>query len=209
MFEDAYRRACDAQCPALSLKRTVMREMEVHMNKTDPNETKRARRPRRRWPVCAAAAAAALALVLVITSLPWSGESAGVACAIAEPVYPAYPQRINAAHMEREDYYGEYRTYREALGLTEEFDTDFAAAVGDFSAQTSQILLAGGAENRIYSPVSFWIALGMLAETTGGESRQQILEALGVEDMETLRTGTQALWRRIYRDAAPRNSPVL
>ena len=122
------------------------------------------------------------------------------AYAIAEPAYPAYPQRINAAHMEREDYYGEYRTYREALGLTEEFDTDFAAAVGDFSAQTSQILLAGGAENRISSPVSFWIALGMLAETTGGESRQQILDALGVEDLESLRTGTQALWRRLYRD---------
>ena len=195
MFDDAYRRANEALHPAPPLKQDTIAAMEG-----------RKRPVRRRQPLYIAATAAALALVLLLTGLPGlDGGSDGAvmslsAYAISEPAYPAFPQRINAAHQAREDYYGEYRTYREELGLIEEFDADFATKVGDFSAETSRLLLSGANENRLYSPASFWIALGMLSETTGGESRQQILEALGVEDREALRAGTQALWRRLYRD---------
>ncbi len=195
MFDDAYRRANEALHPALRLQQDTIAAME-----------RRKRPARRRWPIYITATAVVLALVLLFTGLPGlDGDSGGgvmslSAYAISEPAYPAFPQRINADHQAREDYYGEYRTYREELGLIEEFDADFAAKVGDFSAETSQLLLTGVGENRLYSPVSFWIALAMLAETTGGGSRQQILEAMGVEDIEALRTGTQALWRRLYRD---------
>ena len=186
-----YNRACDAMRPALRLKTETASVM--------------GRRPRRRWPVYVTAAAAALALVVLLTGLPLPRRAAGPvealrAYAISEPEYPDYPMRINSRHQEREGYSQEYREYREELGLLEEFDEDFAGVVGDFSAETSRLLLTGAEGNRLYSPVSFWIALGMLAEVTGGESRQQILDALGVEDQETLRSQTQALWRRLYRD---------
>ena len=44
----------------------------------------------------------------------------------------------------------------------------------------------------------------MLAETTAGETRQQVLAALGAEDMEQLRSWADSLWHaaRRGRDAA-------
>ena len=42
------------------------------------------------------------------------------------------------------------------------------------------------------------MALGMLAEITDGSSRKQILDVLGAENMEVLRTRSSALWNANY-----------
>ena len=54
--------------------------------------------------------------------------------------------------------------------------------------------------NAVYSPLNVYMALAMLAETAGGESRQQILALLGAPDIETLRMTAAALWRGNYID---------
>ena len=54
--------------------------------------------------------------------------------------------------------------------------------------------------NAVYSPLNVYMALAMLAETAGGESRQQILDLLGAPDIETLRMTAAALWRGNYID---------
>lgn len=66
--------------------------------------------------------------------------------------------------------------------------------------QASSEALLGDAqgENRVWSPINAYIALAMLAETTGGESRTQILELLGAEDLEELRGMVSALWETTY-----------
>ena len=52
----------------------------------------------------------------------------------------------------------------------------------------------------MYSPISLWFALAMLAETTEGDSRQEILDALGAEDVEQLRSWADSLWHDLYTD---------
>ena len=70
-----------------------------------------------------------------------------------------------------------------------------------FSSECSKNAISGAdSENRIWSPVNAYIALAITAELTGGESRQQVLEALGVNDIETLRTDISALWEQVYQD---------
>ena len=86
---------------------------------------------------------------------------------------------------------------REALAS----GTDYAGVMDGFlSASTAQFLAGAGAENRIYSPLNVYMALSMLAETAGGNSRQQLLDLLGVDSVETLRQRASALWRDNYRD---------
>ncbi len=70
-----------------------------------------------------------------------------------------------------------------------------------FFPVSSQIFLnTQGSENKIFSPVNGYLALAMLAETTGGTTRAEILEALGVPDLETLRSRVSALWETVYKD---------
>lgn len=68
-----------------------------------------------------------------------------------------------------------------------------------FSSETAAKIFAEG-ENTVYSPVSLYLALGMLTELTEGRTKEQVTELLGVSDSETLRQWTQSLWRQLYRD---------
>lgn len=54
--------------------------------------------------------------------------------------------------------------------------------------------------NRVYSPLSTYMALSMLAETTEGDTRDQIADLLGVSKMSTLRDKNAAIWNGVYAD---------
>ncbi len=61
------------------------------------------------------------------------------------------------------------------------------------------VFLSGPAgENRIFSPLCTYIALAMTAELTGGESRAQILSALGAKDLDSLRREAREVWLSSY-----------
>ena len=157
---------------------------------------------RHRWPLWVAAVAAALSAVLIIAGLPGlRGNGSSVralkAYALSEPEYPEYPQRVDGNQVERGAYQQEYKMYQIGRGT---LSGEFTAAAADFSKASSQIILSGVPENIIYSPVGFWIALAMLSETTDGDTRQQILDALGMENIDDLRQQTKTLWRHIYKD---------
>ena len=65
----------------------------------------------------------------------------------------------------------------------------YADGLETFWQQSMQQFLSGSQdENQVYSPVSLYLALTMLAELTDGASRQQILDLLGQDTVETLRT---------------------
>ena len=68
-----------------------------------------------------------------------------------------------------------------------------------FSSETAEVILPAG-ENAVYAPVSLYVALGMLTELADGETKQQVMDLLGMSDSETLRQWTKALWQQLYHD---------
>ena len=69
-----------------------------------------------------------------------------------------------------------------------------------FEALTAQFLSGAGEENAVLSPVNIYMALAMLAELTDGESRGQLLELIGAQDIEAVREQAQAIWRACSMD---------
>ena len=96
-----------------------------------------------------------------------------------------------------EDYDAWATDRRERLALAENCDADLEPF---FTESAREFLGGSSTENRVYSPLNVYLALGMLAELTDGDSRQQILEVLGEENLKTLRAQASALWNTSYYD---------
>ena len=72
-------------------------------------------------------------------------------------------------------------------------------ALRQFGDETAAVVFSGE-RNEVYSPVSLYVALGMLTELADGETKQQVMDLLGMSDSETLRQWTKALWQQLYHD---------
>ena len=100
-----------------------------------------------------------------------------------------YNKYIQASHVWRES--------RDALRS----GTNYTGLLDNFlTNSTAQFLAGAGEENRVYSPLNVWLALSMLAETAGGNSREQLLDLLGADSIEDLRALVSTLWKDHYRD---------
>ena len=196
---DRYKRANEALHPT---RRAVERALSGE-------KPRKKRRPLRA--AVPAAVAAVLAVALLVNGVPGlgGGTTASAAYALAQPAYPDLPQMpaeptadSEAAWEQFSEDYSAYRdawrAYRnEAPGLEEQ--AGLLSALEDFTAGSTALALAGEG-NGVYSPVSLWFALAMLAETTDGDSRREILDALGAEDVEQLREWADSLWHALYTD---------
>lgn len=96
----------------------------------------------------------------------------------------------------------EWAEQNSAFKNVEGYDTvKGKAGILDFNSKAMQLFLVEhNHENRIYSPINIYIALGMLAETTEGNTRKQILDLLGLNDIEALRVQIKGLWNGAYSD---------
>ena len=63
-----------------------------------------------------------------------------------------------------------------------------------FTTSIPALMQNAGKENRVCSPLNIYMALSMLAAVTGGETRQQILDALGAESLDALQKQAAQLW---------------
>ena len=122
---------------------------------------------------------------------------------------PSYPQMAPYAFMERftNEQGFDYEAYRTAMSAWSESrralraETDYTEGMDAYLRSVLPELLAGETgENGVCSPLNVYMALAMLAETTAGESRQEILTLLNAPDPETLRARADALWRANYCD---------
>ena len=185
------------------------------------------KRPYPRW---AGAVAAVLAVVLIGGAALWPrqsdepdplsldgpGRSIGLIptpgpmarTVLATAVYPEmapYPNQEDygspfTGEFDYDKYDQAYAAWRESREDLRS-GTDYAGLLDAFLyTSTAQFLTNAGTENRVYSPLNVWLALSMLAETAGGNSRQQLLDLLDVDSIETLRERVSALWRDHYRN---------
>lgn len=154
---------------------------------------KRNRRFIKRWQTAAAA-------VLAVTILAGVFLRPGArlnAYAIAQAEYPkmtSYPRGITQLIEPLHDaWWKDVRAQRRDLGDI--------TPLQDFFRQSACTFLTGAdGENRVYSPLNVYMALSMLAQLTGGESREQILTLLGSDSMDTLRLQASDVWNCNYRD---------
>lgn len=126
---------------------------------------------------------------------------------IAQPTYPEiphYPEENFTASSTQEDYdrfdkeFSAWSDARRALRVQPKGYTD---GTDKFFSQSIKTLLSGsGSENRVYSPVSLFMALGMTAEISGSSTRQQILDLLGQDSIESLRSHANSIWQANYMD---------
>ena len=186
------------------------------------SEAENYKTPRRR-PLWFAAAAAVLALVIGVSALggffqPTNPVLQGTTP--ADPIIsqipnpsqlnlnnlvaaPVYPQMVQCPI---ESDYTDYHAYCDALVAWEASKNSlhnapegYADSLTDFFLESTRHFL-DPSSNSAYSPVNVYMALAMLAETTGGNSRQQILDAFGLSSIEELRMQVQYLWRSHYHD---------
>ncbi|MBQ7713673.1 MAG: hypothetical protein IJT71_02160, partial [Oscillospiraceae bacterium] len=74
-----------------------------------------------------------------------------------------------------------------------------------YALRTIQQIFADAAKedagkNIAYSPANLYLALCMLAETAGGDSRAQLLDLLEVSSVEEARATAKALWDELYKN---------
>ena len=122
---------------------------------------------------------------------------------LVAPDYPrqaAYPDEsefIDAkGNFDSEGFFEVYDAWQQ--DQRDRGSADSAALRAFAEAAVPQLLHGEG--NRLCSPLNIYLALGMLAEVTDGESRGEILSLLQQPDLPALRVDADALWTAHYRD---------
>lgn len=159
-----------------------------------------AQKKKRTKPYWFAAVAAVLVLAIGIGSI-FGGNRPLLANQVAAAEYPKMAQKPNG-----DDYHNRYKAYDEAYKTWQKSQRQqynqpdgYADSLTEFFyASMTQFLQGDG--NPTYSPLNVYMAMAMLAETTGGNSRQQILDLFGVDTIEQLREQAGYVWNAHYSD---------
>lgn len=150
------------------------------------------------------ALAAALALILAITALiPQAAVPANAEGLVAAPVYPEMsPYPDESKYYESNDWDAfdkEYDAWFRDWQIQRNQPQGYADSLsGYFHASIPTLLADDKGENAVCSPLNIYMALAMLAETTDGTSRQQILDTLGADSIQSLRTQAGHVWNAHY-----------
>lgn len=123
----------------------------------------------------------------------------GVARSVVTAVYPEmakYPETDGISYDEEA-----YQAWRTSVKAQQPVSLEYQNGIREFYEMTMvEFLKDAGEKNKIYSPLNVYMALALLAETAGGESRMQILDLLHVDSIETLRNNACILWNANYCD---------
>lgn len=122
--------------------------------------------------------------------------------AVSRSSGPQTPQRPSAVSqfINEDGYDAAWEQWRAANKiLNADLDVTIPQLEG-FMTESCREFLSGSQENLLYSPINAYIGLAMTAELASGNSRQQLLDALGVADTDTLRQQIHCLWESVYQD---------
>lgn len=153
-----------------------------------------------------------LAMLLAVLptgcSVPEQGQTLQ-AGTLAVPVYPEmapYPDEAAYYNEATGEFDGDgydkvYNAWLEDAKTRRELAKEPSQGMTGFFEKTiPQFLSETEGGNRVYSPVNVYLALAMLAETTEGETREELLELLGEENVEALRAQAHTLWEESFWD---------
>ncbi len=120
---------------------------------------------------------------------------------IAKPQYPqmAKNPEYNDASIDIEAQKEAYLAWSTSQALQYNQPDGYADSLTDFFADSMAEFLKGNG-NPVYSPLNVYMAMAMLAETTDGNSRQQILDLFSVNTIEQLRQQASYVWNAHYSD---------
>ena len=130
--------------------------------------------------------------VFIIKIMPSEIDAAAVVKAEYPNIEPYPSNELLPGFDEKYDKWVESRReIRPESGYGDGLESYFEKTVGEFLRGTN-------GENRVFSPLSLYMALSMAAETADGDSRAQILSLIGREDIVDLRKQANAVWRGSY-----------
>lgn len=116
---------------------------------------------------------------------------------LAAAIYPKSPVNPSVSDESNPNADEWYQFYKEMDAEFEELGID----LNEFYKATSKTIFKEGEnENRLYSPLSLYMALAMTAEICGGESRAQLLELADCDTIDELRRNARAVWKACYKD---------
>lgn len=127
--------------------------------------------------------------------------------ALSSAIYPEMPKYPLESDFTDSNGNIDWEAYSIAIDKWyEDFNARAAnrASAGNYSlfinSTTKKFFENTQGENLVYSPVNLYMALCMLAETTDGNTRQQILDLLGADSIEAVRANANTLWMSNYSD---------
>lgn len=137
-----------------------------------------------------------------------SGKSASFAGTLVKAVYPdqaALPLEDDFVKENGEFDFDAYEKAYQAYNLQNEARQNALAGYngeldGFFSRSILQFLCDGSEGEHVFSPVNIYLALALLAEVTDHNSRAQILDLVGADSIEDLRTQAAGIWTALYQD---------
>ena len=91
-----------------------------------------------------------------------------------------------------------YSEYRAAVcSAADAYDS---SALSAFYCRAIPLLVPADQSNAVCSPLNIYLALAMLAQITDGDSRSQILAAVGADDPDALFNQVKNIWAANYRN---------
>lgn len=152
-------------------------------------EAAKRKKRKRRW---IAAVAAILALVIF-----WRTPSIPLlitAQAVSLPTENRRVDREDVSDDESRAWWDEWERRNDSFANTVQTMTPFTEEC------SIQVLSGIDETNRVWSPINAYIALAMTAELTGGITRDEILNVLGVTDTSQLRESLSIIWEEVYEN---------
>ena len=114
--------------------------------------------------------------------------------------YPMESEFINKVTGEFDDegFSEVYSAWRADQRRQRDALPDYDGTLTPFFAESIPAVLSTETVNPVCSPLNIYMALALLAETTSGESRNQILSVLDLPDGASLRTLSRDIWNAHY-----------
>ncbi len=175
---------------------------------TEAGKARRKRKPSLRYRIGAVAAAIILVVIsfAAIQVIRRKGNpSVSSVVALASPEYPIMHKRpseemMSGSASDQKAFDEAHTLWLADLQKQRDLPKGYQDGVVQLARAANRLLLTSNGENRVYSPLNVYLSLSLLAESTGGDTRTEILQILGVDTIEKLRAKANSLWNAHYMD---------